>query len=58
MNAETIDPRLEGMRAVLWAMSRLLHGESPPSRAACFELRALTCVGLQLADDYFDSPPA
>ena len=55
MNSETIDSRLEGVRAVLWAMSRLLDRDERLSLAVSFELRTLTQTGLQLADEYFES---
>jgi hypothetical protein len=57
MNTVTFDERLEGMRAVLWAITRVLDREFIPSRAACFELRTLANAGLQLAEAYFESPP-
>ena len=55
MNSESVDPRLEGVRAVLWAISRLLDRNERLSLAARYELRTLTLTGLQLADEYFDS---
>ena len=55
MNSEIVDPRLEGVRAVLWAMSRLLDRNERLSLAARYELCTLTRTGLQLADEYFDS---
>ena len=55
MPLEPIDPRLEGMRAVLWAITRILDGNARPAAAACFAVRTLAHAGLQLADAYFDA---
>lgn len=55
MDSETVDPRLEGVHAVLWAMSRLLDREEKLSLAARYELKTLAQTGLQLTNDYFDS---
>ena len=55
MNCDFADPRLESVRAVLWAMSRILDQEKRLSLAAHYELRTLTQTGLQLADEYFES---
>ena len=57
MDIEPNDQRLEGMRAVLWAITRVLDRDTRPSAAACFEVRTLAHAGLQLADAYFDSLP-
>lgn len=59
MTTDSVDPRLEGVRAVLWAMSRLLDSGERLSLAATYELRALSRTGPQLADHVCDShsPP-
>jgi hypothetical protein len=55
MDSETVGPRLEGVPAVLWAMSRLLHRGEQLSLAARYESRTLAQTGLQVANDCFDS---
>lgn len=55
MHIEPVDQRLEGMRAVLWAITQILDRDTRPPAAACFEVRTLAHAGLLLADDYFDS---
>lgn len=55
MSSDFIDPRLESIRAVLWALSRLLNRNEQLSLAARYELWTLTQTGLQLTDEYLDS---
>lgn len=46
------------MRALLWAMSRLLDRGERLTLAATRELRALSRTGLQLADEVCESQAA
>lgn len=55
MRSDVEAAKLESVRAVLWAMVRILDCKERLSLAAKYELRTLSQTGLQLTDEYFES---
>ncbi len=47
----TCESDVEALRSLLWAMTRLLERDDASARASLFELRALACVGVRMADE-------